>query len=227
MGSFLYMPPAGTVLAPGSNQILSTTFTPADTADYATVSATVTINVSGIITTVPAIITTVAGTPQVYGYGGDGGPATAATLNFPGHVAVDASGDLFMSDANNNRDSRSQPLHGVITTVAGNGSYGYSGDGGPATAANLAGPAGVAVDAPGTSSSPTKTTFAFREVNHATGVITTVAGDGSLRLRRRRWPGHRRHADEPQRPRSGRRRQSLYQPITTATGSARSISPPG
>jgi hypothetical protein len=91
------------------------------------------------------VITTVAG-KTTGGVAGDGGPATNATLNFPAGVAVDAFGNLFIADYNNFR-IREVGTNGIITTVAGNGTPGYSGDGGPATNATLNFPAGVAVDA--------------------------------------------------------------------------------
>jgi hypothetical protein len=82
-------------------------------------------------------------------YPGDGGAATNASLGgFCDGAAVDATGNLFIADATHNR-IRKVDLNGVITTVAGNGAYGYSGDGGAATNASLKYPAGVAVDASG------------------------------------------------------------------------------
>src|SRR5439155_18649242 len=74
------------------------------------------------------------------------GPATAAKLAGPGGVAVDAAGNLFIVDSGNGRIRRVDAATQVITTVAGNGTYGFSGDGGPATAAELAFPTGIAVD---------------------------------------------------------------------------------
>jgi len=91
------------------------------------------------------IITTFAGLGS-YGFLGDGGPATSAELAAPSGVAVDASGNLFIADTNNNR-IRKVSASGVITTVAGNGTAGYSGDGGPGASASLNNPYGVAVDA--------------------------------------------------------------------------------
>jgi sugar lactone lactonase YvrE len=95
------------------------------------------------------IITTVAGNGSFGGYSGDGGLATAAQLNMPYGVAVDASGNLFIADSFNDRIRKVSASSGIITTVAGNGSQGYSGDGGLATAAELSVPYGVAVDAAG------------------------------------------------------------------------------
>ncbi len=91
--------------------------------------------------------TVVAGTGAA-GSAGDGGPATSALLNHPEGLAVDAAGNLFIADTGNNRIRRAT-VAGTITTVAGNGVFGYSGDGGPATAAHLANPTAVAVDAAG------------------------------------------------------------------------------
>ncbi len=93
------------------------------------------------------MISTVAGN-GTWGFSGDGGPATAAQLNSPTGVAVDAAGSLFIADQHNLRIRRVTP-DGVISTVAGNGAYGFSGDGGPATFARLCSPSGVAVDAAG------------------------------------------------------------------------------
>ncbi|MBF6340685.1 hypothetical protein IU450_33045 [Nocardia abscessus] len=89
------------------------------------------------------IITTVGGTGD-FGSDGDTGPAVAATLSGPKDVAVEPSGNLYIADTNNSRIRRVDP-RGIITTVAGSGVSGYSGDGGDATAARMNGPSGVAV----------------------------------------------------------------------------------
>ena len=93
-------------------------------------------------------IITVAGN-GTDGYSGDNGPATAAELDDPVGVAVDAAGDLFIADTYNNVIREVVKATGDIITVAGNGTAGYSGDNGPATAAELDDPSGVAVDAAG------------------------------------------------------------------------------
>ena len=121
------------------------------------------------------IITTVAGNGSA-GYSGDGGPATSAQLSLPAGVAVDGSGNLYIADSGNNR-IRKVSATGIITTVAGNGSPGYSGDGGPATSAQLNQPAGVAVDASGNLYIADSSNNRIRKVS-ATGIITTVAGNG-------------------------------------------------
>ncbi len=86
----------------------------------------------------------VAGTTEP-GYGGDGGPAVEAQINYPAGVAVDSSGNLYIADSGNHRIRRVDPS-GTITTIAGTGVAGYAGDGGPAARAQLASPVAVAVD---------------------------------------------------------------------------------
>jgi uncharacterized protein (TIGR03437 family) len=120
------------------------------------------------------VITTVAGGNP--GFSGDGGPATSASLNNPSGVALDASGDLYIADAYNNR-IRKVSADGVIITVAGTGQYGFSGDGGPATAAQLWNPTGVAVDASGNLFIADGYNNRIRKVS-TNGVIATVAGNG-------------------------------------------------
>ena len=108
---------------------------------------------------------------------GDGGPATAASLNAPGSVAVDEQGNLYITDVNNNR-IRKVSTSGIITTVAGNGRLGFSGDGRAATAAALANPFGVAVDRAGNLYIADSYNNRVRKVS-TTGIITTVGGDGT------------------------------------------------
>jgi sugar lactone lactonase YvrE len=120
-------------------------------------------------------ITTVAGT-NTAGYSGDGGPATRAQLTSPAGVAVDRSGALYITEFGNNRVRR-VGTDGTITTVAGTGIPGYSGDGGPATQAQLANPAGVAVDSAGILYIAEFGNNRVRRVG-ADGTITTMAGDG-------------------------------------------------
>jgi sugar lactone lactonase YvrE len=125
------------------------------------------------------VISTVAGIGS-YGFSGDGGPATAAQLSYPGGVAVDSAGNLFIGDSSNNRVRKVTP-GGVISTVAGNGTYGYSGDGGPATAAQLYHPSGVAVDTAGNLFIADYGNARVRKVTPG-GVISTVAGGGTQGL---------------------------------------------
>ncbi len=84
------------------------------------------------------MITTVAGNGTA-GYSGDNGPATSAQLIYPHGVAVDSAGNLYIADTNNYRIRKVS--NGVITTIAGNGTSGFSGDNGPATSAQLSDPA--------------------------------------------------------------------------------------
>ena len=121
------------------------------------------------------VITTVAGTGMA-GFSGDGGAATAAQLYSPYGVALDGAGNLYFAD-NRNERIRKVDSAGVITTVAGTGIYGFSGDGGAATAAQLNSPYGVALDGSGNLYIADTSNQRIRKVDSA-GVITTVAGSG-------------------------------------------------
>jgi len=111
------------------------------------------------------------------GYSGDGGQATAATLNTPMGFAVDSVDNLYIADTGNNR-IRKVTSDGVITTVAGDGSAGFSGDGGhKATAASLSQPRDVGVDSAGNLHIADTGNRRIRKVTPV-GVITTVAGSG-------------------------------------------------
>ena len=109
------------------------------------------------------------------GFSGDNGPATSAELNYPDGVAVDSAGNLYIADTCNNRIRKVS--NGVITTVAGNGTPGFSGDNGPATSAQLNYPDGVAVDSAGNLYIADTGNNRIRKVSN--GVITTVAGNGT------------------------------------------------
>jgi len=108
------------------------------------------------------------------GFSGDNGPATQAELKVACGVAVDSAGNLYISDAGNNRVRKVS--NGIITTVAGNGTAGFSGDNGPATAAALFGPSGLAVDAAGRLYIVDTGNLRIRVVSG--GVISTFAGNG-------------------------------------------------
>jgi sugar lactone lactonase YvrE len=123
-------------------------------------------------------ITTVAGNGN-FGFSGDGGPATSASIYLPEGVAVDKAGDLFISDGVNYRVREVSAQTGIITTVAGNGTSGFSGDGGPATAAELGGPGGLAIDSDGNLYIADYGNQRIREVSGKTGNITTIAGNGT------------------------------------------------
>jgi hypothetical protein len=128
------------------------------------------------------VITTVAGT-EIAGYGGDNGLATGAQLDGPLGVAIDKIGNLYIADANNNRIRQVIAATGIITTVAGSGltghgNGGFSGDGGPASEAQLNYPTHVAMDGAGNLYIADSENHRIRQVIAATGIITTVAGSG-------------------------------------------------
>lgn len=142
------------------------------------------------VTASTGIITTVAGSSTIGngsglpangagGYSGDGGPATAAELDFPYGVAVDGSGNIYNADNGNNR-IRKVTATGIITTVAGIGLRSYSGDGGAATAARVFAPFGVALDSSGNIYIAEFGNSRIRKVTVSTGIITTVAGIGGI-----------------------------------------------
>ncbi|MCD6011365.1 MAG: repeat containing protein [Flavipsychrobacter sp.] len=128
------------------------------------------------------IITTYAGSYMVSwgagGYGGDGGPATAAKLNFPHGIAMDHSGNLFIADQQNFR-IRKVNSSGIITTYAGTGVSGFSGDGGPATAARFQNIWGLAVDDTGNVYVTELNAERIRKIS-TSGIITTIAGNGTV-----------------------------------------------
>ena len=118
-------------------------------------------------------ITTVAGSGE-RGYSGDGGPAVQAQLAIPSSIALDGDGNLYIADRFNHR-IRLVDSTGTITTVAGTGEEGFSGDGGPATEARLGSPSGVAVDGDGNLFIADFSNHRIRRVD-AAGTITTIAG---------------------------------------------------
>jgi len=126
-------------------------------------------------------IVTVAGN-GTEGFGGDGGPATDAELDFPSGLAVDTGGNIYIADTNNHRVRKVTPA-GIITTIAGSGPTGYlaggfAGDGGPATAARLSRPFGLALDAAGHLYVADGFNNRIRRVT-VEGIVTTVAGSGA------------------------------------------------
>jgi trimeric autotransporter adhesin len=123
-------------------------------------------------------ISTVAGSHS-YGYGGDGGPAISALLSNPQGVAVDAAGNLYIADTNNHVIRRVAAAGGTISTVAGNHSAGYSGDGGAATSATLKFPCAIALDVAGNLYIADSSNHTMRRVAAAGGTISTVAGNHS------------------------------------------------
>jgi len=121
------------------------------------------------------IMSAIAGN-GIAGYTGDGGPATAAELQYPAGIARDASGDIYIADENNSA-IRKVNTAGIISTIAGNGTPGYSGDGTAATTAQLSYPQGVVADAAGNLYIADASNYRIRKVNTA-GIISTVAGNG-------------------------------------------------
>jgi sugar lactone lactonase YvrE len=126
--------------------------------------------------TAAGVISTFAGT-GVAGSTGDGGAATAAQLSSPAGVVVDAAGNVYVADANNQK-IRKIDTSGTITTIAGTGVAGAAGDGGPATAAQLAVPLGLAFDGAGNLYVAASTTHRIRRID-TSGTISTVAGTGT------------------------------------------------
>src|SRR5207245_5304334 len=121
------------------------------------------------------IISTVAGNGSAgVSFSGDGGPATAATLSQSYGVAADASGNLYIADTQNRRIRKVAAGSGIISTVAGNGTERFSGDGGPATAASLNSPYGVALDAAGNLYIADLFNHRIRKVAARSGIISTV-----------------------------------------------------
>lgn len=127
------------------------------------------------------IISTVAGKYPTLGYGGNGGPATNASLNWPQGIAVDVHGNLYIADLFNSEVRKVDAATGIIHAIAGQyPNVGHTGDGGPATNALLSAPQRVAVDAFGNlfildGSNPVY----VRRIDGQTGIITTIAGGGT------------------------------------------------
>jgi len=130
------------------------------------------------VTASTGIITTVAGS-GIQGFAGDGGPATSAELNWPWAVALDAAGNIYFTDTDNQRIRKVAVSTGIITTVAGTGTEGCSGDGGPATNAELNSPFGIAVDEVGDIYFTDYFNNRIRRVAASTGDVSTVAGNGT------------------------------------------------
>ena len=133
----------------------------------------------GILQVNPGNLKTIAGNGTA-GYSGDGGPATAAELYDPDGVNFDSQGNLYIADVVNDV-IRKVDTSGNITTVAGNGTGGFTGDGGPATAAELFGPFGVTPDSAGNLYIQDTLNARIRKVDTA-GTITTIAGNGTFGL---------------------------------------------
>lgn len=124
------------------------------------------------------IISTIAGTGQKR-WSGDGGPAISAALNEPTALALDQKSHLYIADQSNHRVRRVDLETGMITTIAGTGEAGYSGDGMLGHEACLSGPSGLAVDVDGTLYIADTFNGRIRKVDAETGIMTTAAGDGN------------------------------------------------
>jgi DNA-binding beta-propeller fold protein YncE len=123
-------------------------------------------------------LSTVAGT-GAKGYAGDGGPATQALLNNPFDLAFDPTGSLYFSDTYNHSIRRIDARNGVITTIAGTGESGFAGDDGPATQARMNQPYGIVIDRSGNIYVADRLNGRVRRIDGSSGVIITLAGDGS------------------------------------------------
>lgn len=123
------------------------------------------------------VISTVAGSVST-GYGGDGGAATAAALSAPTGIFLDRPGNMYIADYGNSR-IRKVDLSGTITTVVGSSTAGYSGDYGPATAAQLNYATGIEVDGLGNMFVADRNNHVIRKID-VSGIITTIAGNGSV-----------------------------------------------
>jgi DNA-binding beta-propeller fold protein YncE len=126
-------------------------------------------------------ISTVAGTGS-RGYSGDGGPATRAQMNEPYEVRFDSLGNMYVVEMKNHIVRRIDGKRGVISTIAGSGSAGYSGDGGAATEARLNQPHSIALDRDDNLYIADINNHRIRRVDAKTGVIETIAGDGKRAL---------------------------------------------
>jgi trimeric autotransporter adhesin len=174
--------PAGTICT------VPVTFQPAYTGERGvslqavTGSGTFTFGLNGIgtgpqVALIPGTIVTAAGN-GTEGFSGTGGAPTSAELNLPVGAAVDSAGDIFIADALSNVVWKVSAATGTITTIAGNGMSGFSGDGGAATSAELNTPSGVAVDSAGNLYIADVGNQRIRIVSAGTGLITTIAGNG-------------------------------------------------
>jgi sugar lactone lactonase YvrE len=184
-GSYVFVLPNGqyTVTARGGSEVVTVADQPIDGVTFPAPAPA----------PAPAVgmILTVAGS-GIQGFGGDGRPATTARLNNTIAVAVDRAGNLYLSDQPNHRVRKVDATTGIITTVAGSGAFdsirglstlgssaGFSGDSGPATAAQLNTPGGVALDRAGNLYVVDINNNRIRKIDTG-GVITTVAGSGPI-----------------------------------------------
>jgi sugar lactone lactonase YvrE len=185
---------AGNVYTSGSSCSVNYTFTPLapgmragaieifdNSSPTPVLEATVYLNGMGtgaLAALTPGLMTTLAGTGTA-GYGGDNSAAISAAMNGPLHLAVDAGGNIFFADSQNQRIRKIAHSTGIITTVAGNGTAGNTGDNGPATSAELDFPSAVVLDGAGNLYISDRENSRIRKVSAATGIITPYAGTGT------------------------------------------------
>ncbi|MEO8761695.1 MAG: T9SS type A sorting domain-containing protein [Bacteroidia bacterium] len=124
------------------------------------------------------IITTIAGDGTL-GYSGDGGQATDAKFSNPNSIDIDKTGNMYITDFNNNVIRKVNISTGIVSTIAGNGNVGYSGDGGQATSAVLTSPLGIAIDTFGNLFFCDEINHIVRKINRQSGIITTIVGTGT------------------------------------------------
>jgi hypothetical protein len=124
-------------------------------------------------------ITTIAGT-GVQGYSGDGGPAINAEFKYPETMCLDRFGNLYVADVLGNNIRKIVLSTGIITTIAGTGTRGFSGDGGLATDATISYPQGICTDSLGNVYFGDSGNLRVRKINVSTGIITTILGTGSI-----------------------------------------------
>lgn len=144
----------------------------------------------------PGIMTTVAGAGR-RGYAGDGGPASRALLDQPFHCELDGRGNLYIAEAGNHCIRKVNLKTGVITTVAGTGQKGYSGDGGPAIKATFNEPYSVVVDPDDNLYVTDRLNAVVRKVDGKTGMISTIAGTGQKGSSGDGGPGAKAQLREP------------------------------
>ena len=130
-------------------------------------------------------ITTICGT-GVAGFSGDSGLAVNAQIHNPWGITVDVAGNVYIADFGNDR-VRKIDQTGIITTIAGTGTTGFSGDGGPAVAAKITGPSGVAADIYGNVYFADRGNQRIRKIDTA-GIINTIAGNGQVGYNGDNWP---------------------------------------
>lgn len=141
-------------------------------------------------------ITAFVGTGEK-GYTGDGGPAAKAKLDNPFDVVFDPYGNLYLSDTNNHCVRRVDAKTRIITTIAGNGKKGYTGDGGPATQATFNEPYGIKLDQAGNLFIVDRLNFCIRMVSAQDGTIRTIAGTGASGYSGDGGPAHKAQLREP------------------------------